>query len=123
MSYIPLTQEEREEMLRSIGVSRTNDLFASIPKRALLTKALRIPPALSEMEVMRLMERLASLNRPGRALFLGAGAYRHFVPAAVDQLLLRGEFFTAYTPYQAEVSQGSLQAIYEYQTFICQLTG
>ncbi len=123
MSYVPLTQSEKGEMLRSIGASRTEDLFASIPKRALLTKALRIPPALSEMEVMRLMERLASLNRPGKALFLGAGAYRHFVPAAVDQLLLRGEFFTAYTPYQAEVSQGSLQAIYEYQTLICQLTG
>ena len=123
MEYVPTTEQEREEMLRSIGEKSVGDLFKDIPQEIQLKKGLKIPKGLSELEVTRLLQELSQLNKPGRSIFLGAGAYRHFVPAAVDQLLLRGEFLTAYTPYQAEVSQGSLQAMYEFQTFICQLTG
>lgn len=123
MEYVPHTDEERKEMLSSIGVKAVKELFSDIPQEAQLKKKLNIPQGLSELEVTRHLKGLAEMNRPGRSIFLGAGAYRHFVPAAVDQLLLRGEFLTAYTPYQAEASQGNLQAIYEYQTFICQLTG
>lgn len=123
MEYVPTTDEERKEMLRSIGVKSIKALFKDIPKEVQLKGQLKIPKGLSELEVTRHLQQLAGLNNPGKSVFLGAGAYRHFVPAAVDQLLLRGEFLTAYTPYQAEASQGNLQAIYEYQTYICQLTG
>lgn len=123
MEYVPHTDEEREKMLGSIGANGAKELFSDIPQEAQLKTKLDIPKGLSELEVTRLLKGLAEMNRPGRSIFIGAGAYRHFVPAAVDQMLLRGEFLTAYTPYQAEASQGNLQAIYEFQTLICQLTG
>ncbi len=123
MEYVPLTKEERKSMLKSIRVKQIKDLFRDIPRSKRLSRDLHIPKGLSEQEVTKLLQKIAEQNEPGDVLFLGAGAYRHFIPAAVDQMLLRGEFLTAYTPYQAEASQGNLQGIYEFQTLICQLTG
>jgi glycine dehydrogenase subunit 1 len=125
MSYIPLTEEERREMLHAIGVGSIDELFAHIPEKYRLMRALDLPPGLSELEVTRLLRSLAAKNATCEdyVCFLGGGAYDHFVPAVIDQILLRSEYYTAYTPYQAEVSQGTLQSIYEYQTMICELTG
>ena len=111
-------------MLETIGVSSLEELFEDIPARARFPD-LEIPPALSEMGARWELESLAEANLTAAegSCFLGAGAYRHFVPAVVDAVISRGEFFTAYTPYQPEVSQGTLQAIFEYQTMICELTG
>ncbi len=112
-------------MLRSIGAGDIDELLAPIPPALRLGRPLDLPGPLSEPELLEAMEALARRNRavPGRDSFLGAGAYRHHVPAVVDHLLRRGEFFTAYTPYQPEISQGTLQAIFEFQTLVCQLTG
>jgi len=124
MPYIPHSDEDREAMLAAIGVRSTQELFEDVPERTRFPK-LDLPPALSEMEVRWELESLAGANLTTAECpcFLGAGAYHHFVPAVVDGVLSRGEFYTAYTPYQPEISQGTLQAIFEYQTMICALTG
>jgi glycine dehydrogenase subunit 1 len=122
--YIPITDADRAEMLRVIGVERVEELFAAVPEDVRYPE-LKLPAPMSEIALRRELGRLAGANAGGatHSVFLGAGAYHHFVPAAVDQILRRGEFYTAYTPYQPEVSQGTLQAIFEYQSLICALTG
>jgi len=124
MPFHPHTDVDRAQMLERIGVGRLEDLFADVPERARFPE-LSLPQALSELEVERELRRVASgtarlAERPG---FLGAGAARHYVPATVDAVLRRGELFSAYTPYQPELSQGLLQAMFEYQTMTCELTG
>jgi glycine dehydrogenase subunit 1 len=125
MSYLPNTPEDREKMLATIGAASIDELFALVPDELRLHRELNLPPALSELELTTHLSRLASRNRPaGQGIsFLGAGSYDHFIPATVDAIASRGEFFTSYTPYQAEASQGNLQAAFEYQTLITQLTG
>uniref|UniRef100_A0A7C4KKI8 Probable glycine dehydrogenase (decarboxylating) subunit 1 n=1 Tax=Anaerolinea thermolimosa TaxID=229919 RepID=A0A7C4KKI8_9CHLR len=122
--FTPHTPLEREEMLKVIGVSSIDDLFRDVPENFRFPQ-LNLPPALTEMEIVAELNEMAMTNLPASEMpcFLGAGAYRHYVPAAVDALLQRGEFFTAYTPYQPEISQGTLQAVFEYQTLITALTG
>jgi len=122
--FIPHSDEEREAMLRVIGVEKLEDLFRDVPADFRFPQ-LNLPPAQTEMEVASEMSELALANESTRdlACFLGAGAYNHYVPAAVDAIIRRGEFLTAYTPYQPEVSQGTLQAIFEYQSLIANLTG
>ncbi|WP_461210720.1 aminomethyl-transferring glycine dehydrogenase subunit GcvPA [Desulfocurvus sp. DL9XJH121] len=120
MPYVPHTEEETRRMLETVGVTSMEELFADIPPE-LRPKSFDIPQGLSEMEVMTRMERLAAKNKVDVVSFLGAGFYDHHIPAAVDALTGRGEFYTAYTPYQPEASQGTLQAIFEYQTAICRL--
>ncbi|GAB4520288.1 MAG: aminomethyl-transferring glycine dehydrogenase subunit GcvPA [Anaerolineae bacterium] len=124
MSYIPHTDVEREQMLAAIGVNTMEDLFEAIPASHRFPR-LDLPEPMSEMEVMAEMQALAEANEHAGdyALFRGAGAYHHFVPSVVNHMLLRGEFYTAYTPYQPEMSQGTLQATYEYQSMMCALTG
>ena len=124
MPYIPHSDTDRAEMLAALGVGSVAELFADVPA-AHRFPALNLPPALSEMEVRWLAEALAEANFTAvdGPCFLGAGAYRRFIPAVVDAVLRRGEFYTAYTPYQPEISQGTLQAIFEYQSMICALTG
>lgn len=123
--YIPNTQEDMEQMLSVIGLASIDQLFADIPEGIKLNRALDLPESLSEMELSHLMKDLAKKNAHSGeyTCFLGAGAYDHFVPAIVKQVLSKPEFYTSYTPYQPEISQGMLQAIFEYQTMICQLTG
>jgi len=125
MPYFYNTESDIAEMLRAIGVSSLDELFASIPADLRLQRALNIPPALSELELSQHLQVLAAKNAHigQKVCFLGGGAYDHFVPAVVDALAGRGEFYTSYTPYQPEVSQGNLQVMFEYQTLICQLTG
>ena len=125
MSYLSLTDADRDEMLAAIGVSSVDELFEQIPLGVRLGRELDVPPALGEAELARHLEELAARNvHTGAELsFLGAGIYDHYVPAVADVVLSRGEFLTAYTPYQPEMSQGTLQAIFEYQTVICELTG
>jgi glycine dehydrogenase subunit 1 len=125
MRYIPNTPEQQQEMLHQLGLSSLDDLFADIPKGALLQRPLDLPESLSESELLHHMEALADRNENLRenTCFLGAGAYDHFVPLVIDHILSREEFFTSYTPYQPEMSQGTLQAIFEYQSMICELTG
>src|SRR6204780_4481163 len=112
-------------MLRQIGVSSIADLFQNIPPNLRLDRPLNIPPAMSEIELTRHLTQLAARNQSAddSVCFLGGGSYDHFIPAVVDAIAGRSEFYTAYTPYQAEASQGSLQAFFEFQTLICQLTG
>ncbi len=125
MSYILNTPDDRRAMLEAIGVSGIEELFAQIPNDARLNRELHLPPALSELELMQHMSALADKNRPAgqMACFLGGGSYDHFIPSVVGYVASRGEFYTSYTPYQPEASQGNLQAFFEYQTLICQLTG
>lgn len=125
MDYTAIAPDEREAMLDAIGVASIDDLFECIPSDARLTEPLELPPAMSELELQRELARLASnTNSTDRlACFAGAGAYDHFVPAFIDQLISRGEFLTAYTPYQGEASQGSLQAFFEFQSQVARLTG
>ena len=125
MSYLALTDADREAMLEAIGVSSIEELFADLPVGVRLDRELDLPPALSEQGLTSYFEALAAENaHVGAELsFLGAGMYDHYVPAIVDAVLQRGELLTAYTPYQPELSQGVLQAIFEYQTAICELTG
>ena len=125
MSFLSLTEQDREQMLDTIGVDSIDDLFAQIPPGVRLGRPLDLEPALSEPELVAHLGELAARNiDAGREIsFLGAGIYDHYVPAVVDAVLARGEFLTAYTPYQPEMSQGVLQAIFEYQTAICELTG
>src|SRR3990172_2004101 len=110
-------------MLAAAGARSLDDLFRSIPEPLRLRRLLDVPPALDEIALFAEMRRLAARNQTEHPPFVGAGAYPHHVPPVVDQLLLRGEFFTAYTPYQPEVSQGTLQALFEWQTYVCLLTG
>jgi len=125
VAFLSLTDSDRAEMLAAIGVGSIEELFEQIPKGVRLGRKLDLEPALSEAELMRHLEELAARNvHTGAELsFLGAGIYDHYVPAVVDAILSRGEFLTAYTPYQPEMSQGVLQSIFEYQTAICELTG
>ena len=124
MTYVPHTERETREMLAAIGVARLEDLFADVPA-AVRFPALKLPPPSSELEIVAEMQTLAGRNfgvDPALS-FLGAGAYHHFRPATVDYVLRRGEFYTSYTQYQPEASQGMLQALFEYQSMICRLTG
>ncbi len=125
MHYIPNTEENRKEMLKSIGVKDFEELLSPIPKEARFKGDLDLPQSMSEFEVSRHLQELADENDHAgtHTCFLGGGAYDHFIPAAVGHIISRSEFYTSYTPYQAEVSQGNLQAIYEYQTMIAELTG
>ncbi|MGC8779288.1 MAG: aminomethyl-transferring glycine dehydrogenase subunit GcvPA [Anaerolineae bacterium] len=124
MNYIPNTDADRAEMMKAVGVQSVAELFHDVPEEYRFPP-LTLPPALSEMEVLEELNALANENDDLHhlACFLGAGAYRHFVPSVVDFILQRSEFFTAYTPYQPEISQGTLQAHFEYQSMICALTG
>ncbi len=119
--FLPLTDEDRRDMLRRIGVSSFEDLLRDIPDEARFKGQLNLPPSLSEMEVEELLTDIASENETGLVIFVGGGAYDHYIPKAVFHIVSRPEFYTAYTPYQAEVSQGTLQAMYEYQTAVCEL--
>jgi glycine dehydrogenase subunit 1 len=121
--YLPLTDVDRQQMLNVIGAKSIDDLFVDVPKAALLNDLVPLPTKQGELEVHRHMQRLAEKNTPaGRtAFFLGAGAYRHHVPATVDHIIQRSEFLTAYTPYQPEIAQGTLQALYEFQSQVAQL--
>ena len=122
-SYVPNTLEERQEMLKEIGYSSIEDLFAHIPDEVKIKGGLNIPEGKSELEVRREMENIASKNQVFKTIFRGAGAYRHFIPSIVNSVISKENLLTAYTPYQAEISQGILQSIFEYQTMICDLTG
>ena len=121
-SYIPNTRSQQEEMLSAIGVSRVEELFAAVPHE-MLVEHLDLPEGLSELEVRRKVTAMAAKNKVYDTVLRGAGAYRHFIPAVVKSVTGREELVTAYTPYQAEISQGILQSIFEYQTMICALTG
>ena len=124
MRYIPNTDADRQAMVEVMGLTAIEELFDGIPEALRCAGPLNIPKALSEQEVLRHMRTLAGCNAnvEDYAAFLGAGAYHHFIPSIVPVLTSRGEFMTAYTPYQPEMAQGTLQAVYEYQTLICQLT-
>ncbi len=124
MSYISLSEKDRQEMLASIGVSSVDELFGCVPEHVRLKRMLDLPGPEPEPTLVRHFARLGEMNTFSKYLsFLGGGAYEHFIPSAVDYLSSRGEFVSPYTPYQPEVSQGTLQAIFEFQTLICQLTG
>ncbi|MGI6652402.1 MAG: aminomethyl-transferring glycine dehydrogenase subunit GcvPA [Limnochordia bacterium] len=125
MRYLPLTQEEREEMLQSLGIEKIEDLFTAIPEEMRLDSDLNLPPPLSEAELVRHFADLAAKNKDLKSTvsFMGAGAYDHLIPSIIKHIVGRGEFLTAYTPYQPEITQGVLQSIFEYQTLICELTG
>src|SRR3954471_1650140 len=123
MRYLPKSPADREVMLREIGVKNIDELFSHIPAEYRLRRDLKIPTQRSEAEIVDYFRARAAENAAGFATFLGAGAYNHYRPVIIDSLISRGEFFTAYTPYQAEISQGTLQSIFEFQTMICELTG
>jgi glycine dehydrogenase subunit 1 len=125
MRYLPLTDGDRREMLARIGVGRIDDLFADIPRDKLLPGPVDLPRAKGELEVERILGRLAARSVPAGSVpfFVGAGAYRHHVPASVDHLIQRSEFLTSYTPYQPEIAQGTLQYLFEFQTQVAALTG
>ena len=122
--YLPNTDQDRAEMLKTIGVASVSDLFYDVPA-AVRNPDLKLPRALTELELMRELQAMSerNVNIAQNASFLGAGAYNHFIPSTVSHLAYRSEFYTAYTPYQAEISQGTLQSIFEYQSLICGLTG
>ncbi|MCX6057987.1 MAG: aminomethyl-transferring glycine dehydrogenase subunit GcvPA [Chloroflexi bacterium] len=125
MTYIPISPNERDAMLNTVGVKSLDDLFDAIPQKHRFPE-LDLPPALTEMEAAALLNDMATTNENVREhliSFLGAGAYNHYIPAVVDHMLRRGEFYSAYTPYQPEISQGTLQAIFEYQSLMTNLTG
>jgi glycine dehydrogenase subunit 1 len=124
MRYLPHTPDEIRAMLEAVGLSSLDDLFRSIPREARLDRPLELAPALDEVSLMRHLDELSRQNRAASMLsFLGAGAYEHHFPPAADQLLLRSEFYTAYTPYQPEVAQGTLQVIFEFQTIVSEILG
>jgi glycine dehydrogenase subunit 1 len=123
MRYLPKSPADRQHMLREIGCKSIDDLFAPIPAEYRLNRDLKVPRQMAESEVIDYFRERAETNADGYAVFLGAGAYHHYRPVVIDSLISRGEFFTAYTPYQPEIAQGTLQAIFEFQTMICELTG
>jgi glycine dehydrogenase subunit 1 len=122
-SYVPNTEREQEAMLKEAGYESFDDMFSCIPDEVKLKKPLNLPSGLSEMEVIRKMEELSEKNVTFKHIFRGAGAYNHYIPAIVKSVTAKEEFVTTYTPYQAEISQGVLQSIFEYQTMMCELTG
>lgn len=122
-SYIPTTEEQRQKMLETVGLTSTRELFDALPAEVKLQGELRLPEGMSELGVSEKMEGYAEENRVFRHIFRGAGAYDHYIPSIVKEVASKEEFVTAYTPYQAEISQGLLQSIFEYQTMICELTG
>jgi glycine dehydrogenase subunit 1 len=122
MSFVPHSKADRQTMLRTIGAASEDELLADVPEKLRVNRPLDLPPALSEWEAVRALQELAGESRH-LTCFAGAGYYDHHVPAVVDHLIRRSEFYTAYTPYQAEVSQGTLQSIYEFQSMICALMG
>ncbi len=123
--YIPNTDKQREDMLKEIGYTSIEELFGDIPEGVRLTGELAVDGPMAEMELLHHMRKIASSNKHANeyACFLGAGAYDHYIPSAIDHIISRAEFYTSYTPYQPEISQGTLRAIFEYQTMICELTG
>jgi len=124
MSYISLSDKDKKDMMAKIGISSLAELFRSIPKDIMLKRELNVPSPMTELELIQLFERITQKNKYQDFLsFLGAGAYSHVIPYIVDYISSRGEFISPYTPYQPEVSQGTLQVIFEFQTLICQLTG
>jgi glycine dehydrogenase subunit 1 len=125
MRYLPLSEANRRDMLAAIGVSSVDELFRDLPKTALASARFALPNTASEIEVERALGRMAARNLDctKAPAFLGAGNYRHHTPASLDYLIQRGEFLTAYTPYQPEISQGTLQAIFEFQTQVALITG
>jgi glycine dehydrogenase subunit 1 len=124
LRYIPNSPEERSEMLKAMGLGSAEELFDSIPEDLRLKRPLNTPAALSEIELLERFDEMGARNAGARRIsFLGGGAYSHYIPTTVDHILSRSEFFTAYTPYQPEISQGTLQVIFEFQTLVCQLTG
>src|SRR5690242_21780181 len=125
MRYISNTAAQQKEMLGVIGASSIEDLLVRIPTKARLSRPLNLPGAMAETDLVRHLQRLAGRNAGAddHACFLGAGSYDHAIPSPINHLISRGEFFTAYTPYQPEASQGTLRTIYEYQTMIAELTG
>ena len=123
MSYVPSTPAERQEMLRAVGAEDFKALYRDVPQEVLLDRPLDLPEGMSELEMSRRMSEMAAKNRLFPTVLRGAGAYDHYIPAVVRSIPAKEEFLTAYTPYQAEMSQGVLQSIFEYQTMICELTG
>jgi glycine dehydrogenase subunit 1 len=123
--YLPQTDQDKREMMETLGISSIEELFADIPEEVRSKGPIQIPEALSEPELVKYFTGLSNknVNFSTHVNFLGAGVYQHYIPSTVNHMLLRGEFFTAYTPYQPEISQGELQAIFEYQTMVCELTG
>src|SRR6202162_4225390 len=123
MRYLPKSPSERKQMLAVVGGKSIDELFSSVPEQYRLKKALNLPGPLSEAEIIQYFKARAAENAPGYTSFLGAGVYNHLRSVITDTILQRGEFLTSYTPYQAEITQGTLQAIFEFQTLMCQLTG
>jgi glycine dehydrogenase subunit 1 len=123
LRYLPKSESERREMLEACGVESPEDLFAHLPEAVRLKRPLQLPPGISEYEIVDYFRRRGDENANGYASFLGAGVYAHYRPVLVDTVVSRGEFLTSYTPYQAEIAQGTLTTIFEFQTMICQLTG
>src|SRR5277367_2491140 len=123
MRYLPKSPGERIEMLQQIGAGSIDDLFSTIPQEYRLQRDLDVPRQMGESEIVEYFRNAAQNSAAGYTSFLGAGAYRHYRPVIIDSLVQRGEFLTSYTPYQAEITQGTLQAIFEFQTMICELTG
>ena len=125
MDYVQITARQREEMLKAVGANRIDDLLKQVPDQFRLSEPLKVPEPMDELSLRSHLAALAAQNQSAdqQVCFLGAGSYDHFIPTVVDHLAMKGEFLTAYTPYQAEASQGSLQAFFEFQTMVCQLTG
>jgi glycine dehydrogenase subunit 1 len=123
MRYLPKSESDRQVMLQEIGVRTIDDLFESIPPQYRLKRDLKIPRQMAESEIVDWFRARSAENGTGYSIFLGAGAYNHYRPVVIDSLISRGEFFTAYTPYQPEIAQGTLQSIFEFQTMVCELTG
>src|SRR5271156_5576901 len=123
MRYLPKSPADRAAMLRAIGIRSIDDLFSPIPAEYRLTRDLAVPRQMAESEIVDWFKQRAKENGEGYTSFLGAGAYFHYRPVVIDALVQRGEFLTSYTPYQAEITQGTLQAIFEFQTMIAELTG
>ena len=122
-TYVVNSKKEQQELLTRCGLNSFVDLYKDIPEEVLLKDGLNLPKGLAELEVKRKFEDLADKNKVYKHIFRGAGAYNHYIPSVVKAIASKEEFVTAYTPYQAEISQGILQAIFEFQTMICELTG